>query len=878
MRRAGFEVRANWFELALLTTVLLLVPASIAGAVDANGPDDICGPTDDPCIVDQKYDVLAPGGILDFGLREVRIVSPGELRRTSSVLCGSFTATANTNAVAVNTNEGGGVAGSFTVQARRGCSGDPAMPCFTNSNCSGAGLGTCDAGPDGRITINGKIESRGADGGSVRLDAVGDVNVNDHITTNATAIGGEGGYIDLSSSQGSVFTTDRLTGNAGSADQYNSEPDSAGGLDVDAALDIVLGERMEFSGGSQACGVDLSAGRDLTIGADIACDAGNLAGSYGGYVRMYAEDNLAIVGTSSNETRISTTGGSQLYYYYQYPGGGGQQYMGASASIYVDEHTVMEAHTSFGGTNSCVDAYAGYITAFSYEGLFTFNGRIEAEGRSKCGRGARVRIENDYYAAGVIFGPDSQIDIPGKYGGYLAMYLDGPVELNGTINLRGRVQGGTGEYSYPGVGGAMFVGYTGNPDPLVISGTILNGSDNGMYGTPVLQSCRFRLEDGANINLTHGEKWNSGFFPEGIDISAYESMYFAPGSKITTAKNKAGQQGPIELHYRSIDKPPVILGDLDRAPDLFANPGWPGCPVCGNLEIDKSESCDDGNLTSGDGCRDDCQDEGCIAETPGYPGVALCDDGDACTVDTCDPVVHTCSHVASCEEGVACTADSCVLGACEHVPDDLACDDANDCTVDVCNLTNGCSYADLDGTACDDGDFCTVTDICATGDCIATDSRLGEKTNIKVKVKDGPANDRGKIKIRLPSAHFTANPTVTGAEIELRDADDATVLNGVLPAAGWEDQGGAGLKFRFRDRDGLYPSANGLTSVSIKLQLSKGIAKVSAKSSDVELTGAIGQDKMSVSFLFGTDPSVDDCITGIRVPCKIKATSTSCKE
>jgi hypothetical protein len=45
-----------------------------------------------------------------------------------------------------------------------------------------------------------------------------------------------------------------------------------------------------------------------------------------------------------------------------------------------------------------------------------------------------------------------------------------------------------------------------------------------------------------------------------------------------------------------------------------------------------------------------------------------CDDGDACTVDSCDPAVGTCTHSpASCDDGNACTVDSCdPVGGCRH--------------------------------------------------------------------------------------------------------------------------------------------------------------------------------------------------------------------
>ena len=264
--------------LAWIATVfcLALSPAA-AWAVVANGPDDICAPTDDPCVVDDKYDVEAPGGVLDFGLRAVVIVAGAELRKSSIISCGSFSATATTNGLSVRTNEGSGVAGSFTVLARRACSGDGTTPCFSNGACLGAGLGACSAGPPGTITIDGKIESRGSDGGFVRLEAAMDVLVNDVINVAANAIGGEGGFIDLDSSMGSVTTTSRLTGNAGAADQYSGSPSSAGGITVSAEQDVNIGGRLEFNGGESGCTVNIQATGQVNLSDDISCDAGKFA-------------------------------------------------------------------------------------------------------------------------------------------------------------------------------------------------------------------------------------------------------------------------------------------------------------------------------------------------------------------------------------------------------------------------------------------------------------------------------------------------------------------------------------------------------------------------------------------------------------------------
>ncbi|TFH24079.1 MAG: hypothetical protein E4H03_04575 [Myxococcales bacterium] len=332
----------------------------------------------------------------------------------------------------------------------------------------------------------------------------------------------------------------------------------------------------------------------------------------------------------------------------------------------------------------------------------------------------------------------------------------------------------------------------------------------------------------------------------------------------------------FEIRYRDPNKVPVLEGDLAPAPLLIVDPSLTGCPVCGNTEIDQGESCDDGNTTSGDGCRDDCQAELCIAQTPGFPGVSLCDDGDACTADVCDPVAG-CSNPISCEEGVACTVDVCVAGSCEHTPDDTLCEDANDCTIDVCDAASGCGHTGLTGDPCEDGDMCTVTGTCQSGSCVVTDVSLTENHKITAKLKAGAANDLLKVKLDMPCADFAADPSVSGATLELFDENDASIYAATLGAADWVDKRGDGRQFTFADTQGPSGPANGVTKAKIKRIDKKGVARTVVTMKGSEIPGAANQLHMSLSLLFGLDPATDDCLSARRVPCKVSATRTSCR-
>ena len=118
----------------------------------------------------------------------------------------------------------------------------------------------------------------------------------------------------------------------------------------------------------------------------------------------------------------------------------------------------------------------------------------------------------------------------------------------------------------------------------------------------------------------------------------------------------------------------------------------------------------------GDACTvgDSCVQGRCI---PGGP--AVCDDGNPCTADSCDPA-RGCLHdrlpgATPCDDGNACTAaDRCVFGTC--VGDWTSCDDLNPCTDDSCDPGIGCVHVSAT-RPCDDGDPCTAGDFCAGGTC-----------------------------------------------------------------------------------------------------------------------------------------------------------------
>lgn len=133
---------------------------------------------------------------------------------------------------------------------------------------------------------------------------------------------------------------------------------------------------------------------------------------------------------------------------------------------------------------------------------------------------------------------------------------------------------------------------------------------------------------------------------------------------------------------------------------------------CANPPLPAGTSCDDGNVCNG---TEACNAVGaCVTVMPG-----MCDDGNPCTADSCDPV-GGCMHT-NLPMGTSCDADgdpcnggaTCnAVGVCTTVAAPT-CDDNNPCTQDMCTPGVGCTATPLAAnTPCGDGDACNGDELC----------------------------------------------------------------------------------------------------------------------------------------------------------------------
>ena len=146
-------------------------------------------------------------------------------------------------------------------------------------------------------------------------------------------------------------------------------------------------------------------------------------------------------------------------------------------------------------------------------------------------------------------------------------------------------------------------------------------------------------------------------------------------------------------------------------------------PVQGCQHIHQPDglSCSDGNVCNGEEL---CSNGICTTGTP-----LNCEDGNSCTIDTCDPtngcsntpIPACCTTDADCRDISNCTMNErCVGGQC--LSDPVICDDSNPCTSDHCDPTvpGGCVHTDLvNGTICGDANMCHGQETCQSGSCTA---------------------------------------------------------------------------------------------------------------------------------------------------------------
>ncbi|MEC8024237.1 MAG: hypothetical protein VX223_09910, partial [Myxococcota bacterium] len=235
--------------------------------------------------------------------------------------------------------------------------------------------------------------------------------------------------------------------------------------------------------------------------------------------------------------------------------------------------------------------------------------------------------------------------------------------------------------------------------------------------------------------------------------------------------------------------------------------GQPAAPnAIANGQVPPNSSCDDGNACtvatcddegsciqeSRDGTCDDgnaCTEAGECQEGECIPGAVIdCDDGVFCNgQEVCDPILGCITATENpLEDGIACTEDLCneETGEVLHIADDTACDDGLFCNgVESCSPNTGCVSGDA--PKIDDGVDCTI-DSC--------DDEMGEVVHIAddTACDDGAfcngseicSIDTGCVSGTAPSIDDAIACTIDScdeaADIILHTADDAKCDDGAF--------------------------------------------------------------------------------------------------
>ena len=175
----------------------------------------------------------------------------------------------------------------------------------------------------------------------------------------------------------------------------------------------------------------------------------------------------------------------------------------------------------------------------------------------------------------------------------------------------------------------------------------------------------------------------------------------------------------------------------DAECDFGGFPGRCSSGLCVDAELCRTVDCSDDNDCTDDicnrldaSCTNPPKGDGTDCEVGGDPGRCSagtcrglcedqdCDDGNPCTVDTCDPSNGSCPN-PDVPDGTACNdggnPGECTAGLCVGLCVGVLCDDGNECTDDICDpATGNCTYPDVaDDTECDSG-----SGVCESGTCV----------------------------------------------------------------------------------------------------------------------------------------------------------------
>ena len=561
----------------------------------------------------------------------------------------------------------------------------------------------------GGLESRSRIEFPGTmAGGTVQFIAGGNIVVDGELRANGTNADAPGGVVDLDA-RGDLTVTGSVNISGGLAE-------IGGSLTFGADGSIVIAGAVDTSGGSDGGGIDVTAIGSLSTTSPL--DArGRAAGSFGGEVFIDVGGSVTIGG------KIFAQGVGAIV---EGGGTGGSVEITAGANLELDE--VIDV------SGGAPDGDAGFADFLADVDIIQKR-QVFAVGGGTGGTGGIVT-----YDAGRLLSLEALNDVSGSdTGGDLTGTGRGELHVTADINANGDGVGGSGgSIALDGrVAGVAQV--SGN---ITIDGTLRARGDSA-GGSISLAGC--------NVTIAAPGVLNSGG-----DLAS--NLIQASG--LMTVLGHIQADGQNKLEFLDQAQPPVIPDPMVIAPATAPtrNENLDGCQeppplICGNGEVTGKEDCDDGNLTSCDGCSGN----GGINPGPTTPSChtaavpcckvercgngrkecdELCDDGNVVDGDGCDSNCTTtgCGNGRvttgeECDDGNTDSGDGCSATCVVEPPpgcgdgvksDTEECDDHNNAPCDGCSkicVVEKCGNGARECTeTCDDGGTVPCDGECAA-DC-----------------------------------------------------------------------------------------------------------------------------------------------------------------
>lgn len=540
---------------------------------------------------------------------------------------------------------------------------------------AGAGAGDADGGDGGDVTLDartgglfiahngGGISVLGAPGGSG-----GTVTLK---TNKLTASNNEGSIVVNAPITAGTTETPTVTGGAGGAVtamaggsltisktiDATGRGDDAAELTFTAVRDINVNMPIQAQDQGDGPSITLTAGEDLNVNNTVEAGTTPNYSGLGGSIAGSAGRNVNIMG------QIDASGGLD--------GDGGSVTLSAVHNVTVASGGgVVSADGGSSGAGGIVTIEAGTDGLLLYSGDLTVNGMVTASGAA--GAADLASIELDGCAVTITGAVNS---VGGAASNTVTARKAFTITKQGSLKTTGGTTPGTNTIIYQSTAPPNPPNNTISPNPVLTAKQLCIGASNPTGCLPGCPLC-------GNNTVEYPETCDTG-------QNTPPHCTACTGCQVSHEDNCiADQKDPNNLcHYHSCDP----LGGCynDAVPD--------GTP-CGGDACTGQSVCSQGFCASPSPSPMGCVNDPMFPCKSGHP---LCDDGNPCTDDSCDPANNgTCRHdpiPGCCQTPSDCPGLTvCTLCApdntCANQPNccmtDGDCDDGNPCTSDKCDVPN----------------------------------------------------------------------------------------------------------------------------------------------------------------------------------------------